>query len=167
MVRGVLAENAGCLDEVTDPRFVEWDLLDSNVMIRDGTIVSIIDHERAFYGDPLIEGGFAAIQLPAFGDPAAFMRGYGRGELTETERARRRLYCLHLALIRLIGLPWTAPHGGELQPKCNRAMRAFAVPWDSTSLWAHSRPEPEAAGDVVSAQRSRPSGSASCRDGLE
>ena len=29
------------------------------------------------------------------------------------------------------------------------------------------RPEPEAAGDVVSAQRSRPSGSASCRGGLE
>ena len=34
-------------------------------------------------------------------------------------------------------------------------------------LHGRLRPEPEAARDVVSAQRSRPSGSASCRDGLE
>jgi aminoglycoside phosphotransferase (APT) family kinase protein len=101
-VRGVIARDAGCLDDVTDPRFVEWDLWDSNVLIRDGAIVSIIDHERAFWGDPLIEGGFAATQLAAFGDPAAFMRGYGKGELTGTERMRRRLYCLHLALIMVI-----------------------------------------------------------------
>jgi aminoglycoside phosphotransferase (APT) family kinase protein len=101
-VRSVIAQNAACLDEVIDPRFVEWDLWDSNVMIRDGAIVSIIDHERAFYGDPLIEGGFTATQLAVFGDPAAFMRGYGRGELTGTEPMRRRLYCLHLALIMVI-----------------------------------------------------------------
>lgn len=101
-VREVIARNAGCLDEVTEPRYVEWDLWDSNVMIRDGAIVSIIDHERAFFGDPLIEGGFTATQLPAFGDPAAFMRGYGHGELTEAERVRRRLYCLHMALIMVI-----------------------------------------------------------------
>ena len=72
----------GQLDEVTEPRYVEWDLWDSNVLVRDGAIVGIIDHERAFYGDPLIEAGFVATQLPAFGDPTAFMRGYGQGELT-------------------------------------------------------------------------------------
>jgi aminoglycoside phosphotransferase (APT) family kinase protein len=102
VVRDVLARNAGCLDEVTEPRYVEWDLWDGNVMIRDGAIVSIIDHERAFYGDPLIEAGFTAAEMPAFGDPAAFMRGYGHGELTEPERGRRRLYCLYLTLIMVI-----------------------------------------------------------------
>jgi aminoglycoside phosphotransferase (APT) family kinase protein len=101
-VRGAITRHAGALDEVTEPRFVEWDLWDSNVMVRDGAIVSIIDHERAFYGDPLIEGGFTAAELPAFGDPAAFLRGYGRGELTEAERVRRRLYCLYLTLIMVI-----------------------------------------------------------------
>ena len=101
-VRGVFAENEGCLDEVTEPRFVEWDLCQGNVLVSGGAIVSIIDHERAFYGDPLIEAGFAATQLPGFGDSAAFMRGYGHGELTETERLRRRLYCLHLTLIMTI-----------------------------------------------------------------
>jgi aminoglycoside phosphotransferase (APT) family kinase protein len=102
VVRDVLAGNVGGLDEVTEPRYVEWDLWDSNVMVRDGAIVSIIDHERAFYGDPLMEGCFTAAELPAFGDPAAFMRGYGHGELTEAERVRRRLYSLHLTLIMVI-----------------------------------------------------------------
>jgi hypothetical protein len=101
-VRNAIARNAGGLDEVTEPKYVEWDLWDSNVMVRDGVIVSIIDHERAFYGDPLIEGGFTATELPAFGDPAAFMRGYGHGELTGAEQVRRRLYCLYLTLIMVI-----------------------------------------------------------------
>jgi aminoglycoside phosphotransferase (APT) family kinase protein len=102
LIREVVASDAGSLDEVTEPAFVEWDLWDGNVMIRDDAIVSIIDHERAFYGDPLIEAGFAAAQLPAFGNPAAFLRGYGRGELTEAEQVRRRLYSLHLALVMTI-----------------------------------------------------------------
>jgi aminoglycoside phosphotransferase (APT) family kinase protein len=102
VIRAVLAEHSGRLDEVTEPAYVEWDLWDGNVMIRDGLIVSIIDHERSFYGDPLIEAGFVATQLPAFGNPAAFSRGYGRAALTETEQVRRRLYCLHLMLIMTI-----------------------------------------------------------------
>jgi len=102
IIRTVVAEHAGSLDEVTEPAYVEWDLWDGNVMISGGAIVSILDHERAFYGDPLIEAGFIATELPAFGNPAPFLRGYGRGALTETEQARRRLYCLHLMLIMVI-----------------------------------------------------------------
>ncbi|MCV2395696.1 aminoglycoside phosphotransferase family protein [Actinotalea sp. M2MS4P-6] len=102
LVRRVIAERAAVLDEVTEPRFIEWDLWDGNAMIRDGRIVGIIDHERALYGDPLMEAGFVASQLPAFGDSAAFMAGYGWAELTETERLRRQLYCLHLVLVMMI-----------------------------------------------------------------
>ncbi len=101
-IREVLAVHAGSLDEVTEPAYVEWDLGDSNVMIRDGAIVGIIDHERAFYGDPLVEIGFTGTQLPEFGNPAAFMRGYGRASFTETEQVRLRLYCLYLALVMVI-----------------------------------------------------------------
>ncbi|GAA2674107.1 MULTISPECIES: aminoglycoside phosphotransferase family protein [Actinosynnema] len=101
-VRAVFAEHADALDEVVEPRYVEWDLWDSNTMVRDGEIVCVIDHERAFYGDPLIEAGFAATVLPAFGDPSAFLRGYGRGPLTGGEVTRRRLYCLHLVLVMVI-----------------------------------------------------------------
>ncbi|MET9132877.1 phosphotransferase family protein [Streptomyces antibioticus] len=101
-VREVLAEHAASLDEVREPRLVEWDLWDGNVLVRDGGIASVIDHERAFYGDPLIEVGFAGTQLAAFGDPAPFLRGYGRPLLTAGETVRRRLYCLHLALVMVI-----------------------------------------------------------------
>ncbi|BCJ39467.1 aminoglycoside phosphotransferase [Actinoplanes ianthinogenes] len=101
-VRQVIAEHADSLDEVTEPRFVEWDMWDSNVMVRDGRIVAIIDHERAFFGDPLIEAGFTGSEVPAYGDSSAFIRGYGRGPATEAERVRRRLYCLYLVLIMTI-----------------------------------------------------------------
>jgi aminoglycoside phosphotransferase (APT) family kinase protein len=101
-IREVIAAHEGSLDEVTEPTFVEWDLWDGNVMIRGGEIVSVIDHERAFFGDPLMEVGFFGTQLRAFGDSVAFMRGYGHGELTESEQVRRRLYCLHLMLVMVI-----------------------------------------------------------------
>jgi aminoglycoside phosphotransferase (APT) family kinase protein len=102
VIRDVFAVYAGSLDEVTEPVYVEWDLWDGNVMVRDGAIVSIIDHERAFYGDPLVEVGFIDAQSPGFGNCAAFVRGYGRGELTETEQVRRRLYTLYLRLVMVI-----------------------------------------------------------------
>ena len=99
-VRAVVAAHEDCLDEVVEPVLVEWDLWDSNVLIRAGAIASIIDHERAFFGDPLIEAGFVATELPnAFGDPAPFLRGYGWRPTTAAERTRRRLYNLYLILI--------------------------------------------------------------------
>lgn len=101
-VRAAFAEHAASLDEVVEPRFVEWDLWSGNVMVKDGSIVGIIDHERAFYGDPLIEAGFTGTVLPAFGAADAFMRGYGQAPLTDTELTRRRLYAMHLALIMVI-----------------------------------------------------------------
>ncbi|RKN44065.1 aminoglycoside phosphotransferase family protein [Streptomyces hoynatensis] len=102
-VRALFAERGDCLEEVTEPVFVEWDLWDPNVMVRDGSLVSLIDHERALYGDPLFEAGFtgaASDVLP--GDARSFMRGYGKGPLTATERERRRLYTVHLMLIMVI-----------------------------------------------------------------
>jgi aminoglycoside phosphotransferase (APT) family kinase protein len=101
-VRKVFAEHAPTLDEVTEPAFVEWDLWESNVMIRDGRIACVIDHERAFYGDPLIEAGFTAFEAPVFGSSTAFMRGYGRPELSPSERIRRRLYTMYLIAIMII-----------------------------------------------------------------
>ncbi|UED88731.1 aminoglycoside phosphotransferase family protein [Streptomyces profundus] len=101
-IRAVLAENASALDEVTEPRFVELDLWTKNSMIKDGQIVAILDHERAVYGDPLMEAGFTGIDLPVFGDPTDFMAGYGIGELSTPQRVRRRLYSLYLAVIMVV-----------------------------------------------------------------
>ncbi|MFD1275475.1 phosphotransferase family protein [Streptomyces kaempferi] len=88
VIRAVVAAHADSLDEVTEPRFVEWDLWPGNCMVRDGRIVAIIEHERAFYGDPLMEFGFAGSESSAYGDATAFTRGYGRRPFTAAERTR-------------------------------------------------------------------------------
>jgi len=114
LLRNLVREHGEALDEVAEPRFVEWDLWDGNVMVRDGGIVSIIDHERAFYGDPLAEAGFTGTQLPGFGDPTAFMEGYGHPPLTGSQTVRRRLYCLHLILVMIIETVYRG-HGDDRQ----------------------------------------------------
>ena len=101
-VRAVLTAHEHLLDEVTEPRYVEWDLWALNTLVRDGEIACIVDHERALFGDPLIEAGFVGLESPALGDPTAFVRGYGRGPLTGSEQVRRRLYTLYLVLIMTI-----------------------------------------------------------------
>jgi len=62
----------------------------------------VIDHERALWGDPLMEVMFTGIDLPEFGDPAAFMRGYGQKPLTPSEQQRRLLYSLYVVLVLVI-----------------------------------------------------------------
>lgn len=101
-LRAIVAAGADALDPVVTPRFVEWDLWPGNVLVRDRAIVAVIDHERALWGDPLMESALAGIDLPAFGDPEPFLRGYGRGPLTADERRRRRLYTLYLVLVMTI-----------------------------------------------------------------
>ncbi|MBT0772063.1 aminoglycoside phosphotransferase family protein [Kineosporia sp. J2-2] len=102
-VRQTVAAHADALDEVTRARFVEWDLWPGNAIVRDGALAGIIDHERAFYGDPLVEAGFTGIDMPdLFGDATPFMRGYGMGAPTPGERRRRRLYSLYLILVMVI-----------------------------------------------------------------
>ncbi|MNP01676.1 methylthioribose kinase [compost metagenome] len=92
-----IAKRIDALDEVTQPCLVHWDLWPGNVFIHEGQISAIIDFERAFWGDPLIEYYFGK-----FGNSAAFEKGYGRGVVTEGERNRRDLYDLYLDLIMVI-----------------------------------------------------------------
>ncbi|MGW8763671.1 phosphotransferase family protein [Streptomyces sp. NPDC055815] len=113
VIRELVAAHADVLDEVTEPRFVEWDLWPGNCMVRDGRIVAIIDQERAFYGDPLMEFGFAGSESSAYGDSTAFVRGYGHRPFTADERTRRRLYYLHLALVQVIETTYRAHTGTE------------------------------------------------------
>ena len=101
-IRAVLADNAETLDEVAVPQLVEVDLWTKNSMIRDGRIVAILDHERAVYGDPLMEAGLTGLDMPFFGDPSDFMAGFGLTALTPAQRTRRRLYSLYLALIMVV-----------------------------------------------------------------
>lgn len=126
-IRRLIAEHASSLDEVTEPRFVEWDLWDGNALVRDGSIVGIIDHERAFWGDPLMESGFAALVLPGtLGDASSFANGYGIGPLTSTQLTRRRLYTLHLLLVMTIETVYRG-HESPAQYEFSRAALAELV----------------------------------------
>lgn len=101
-VHHVFLEHSAVLDAVQEPVFCEWDLWPSDVVVADGQVAGLIDHERAFWGDPLMEAIFAGCTVPGLGDPGELLRGYGRGPLDESERARRLLYDLFLFLVRAI-----------------------------------------------------------------
>jgi aminoglycoside phosphotransferase (APT) family kinase protein len=101
-VRQIVIGNIESLREVTEPRLVEWDLWPGNVLTSGNRIKAVIDHERAFFGDPLIEAGFAGTQSTHFWDSEAFMEGYGHPGLSSMEVTRRRLYQLHLCLVMTV-----------------------------------------------------------------
>ncbi|MDQ0112405.1 phosphotransferase family protein [Paenibacillus harenae] len=92
-----VAARLDCLDEVTVPRLVHWDLWDGNVFVEDGRITGIIDFERALWGDPLME-----VYFGRFNHSTGFLQGYGIGELTSAEKNRKALYSLYLDLILAI-----------------------------------------------------------------
>ncbi|MET9730135.1 aminoglycoside phosphotransferase family protein [Streptomyces sp. NPDC006458] len=128
VIREVVAAHADSLDEVTEPRFIEWDLWPGNCMVREGRIVAIIDHERAFYGDPLMEFGFTGSESSAYGDSTAFIRGYGHGPFTAAERTRRRLYNLYLALVQVIETNFRGhTDTGQYDWACERLRETVAV----------------------------------------
>ncbi|WP_342422946.1 aminoglycoside phosphotransferase family protein [Paenibacillus sp. FSL E2-0178] len=85
------------LDAVTQPRLVHWDLWNGNIFVQDGRIVSIIDWERAMWGDVLLEYYFRH-----FENSEAFYEGYGTVFSSPDELLRKRLYDLYLDLIMVI-----------------------------------------------------------------
>jgi len=93
-VRALLRRDRDVLDEVGTPRLVHWDLWAGNVFVEDGAVTGLIDWERSLWGDPLLEVGFRT-----YAADAAFLEGYGRGDLTPTERRRALWYDVYLLVI--------------------------------------------------------------------
>ncbi|MEW9701718.1 phosphotransferase family protein [Paenibacillus sp. SI8] len=92
-----IIRNQDALSDVKDACLVHWDLWDGNVFIHEGDVSGIVDFERAFWGEPLIEFYFGRL-----GRTIAFEQGYGKSMKTDTERRRRALYDLYLDLILVI-----------------------------------------------------------------
>jgi len=91
---------ATCLEEVSTPRLVHWDLWDGNIFIDPQTnhINGIIDFERCLWADPLMEVNFGA-----FGINHNFLKGYGKYyPFSASEEIRRTLYNIYLFLIMVI-----------------------------------------------------------------
>lgn len=97
-------------DEVTESTLIHEDMWEGNVFIKDGSVVGIIDWERAMWGDPLMEEYFRNHHYVE-----AFYEGYGRSEFTENEKKRTYWYDLFLFLTML-----TEPAYREYEdPHCN------------------------------------------------
>ncbi|MFD7817718.1 phosphotransferase family protein [Streptomyces sp. NPDC059785] len=132
-VRARVEAGADALEEVRQPSLVHFDLWPGNIFV-DGVSVpgdpprvsGIIDHERAFWGDPVAE----LVSLEICGDvgPGSdFLAGYldGGGELEYTPAALRRLalYRLYFSLILVVEC---GPRGyrGDYVARCSARLDA-------------------------------------------
>jgi aminoglycoside phosphotransferase (APT) family kinase protein len=99
-IEALFLENVEIFDTITEACLVHWDLHDGNVLANENgnKINGIIDFERAFWGDPLIE-----IYFGDFYNKTYFNKGYGI-ELLNSEEAvlKRILYNIYLYLIMVI-----------------------------------------------------------------
>ncbi len=96
-IAALFRERSPCLESVTEPRLLHWDLHDGNILAtEDGAITGIIDCDRALWGDPAMESYFTRLFPPG----EEFLRGYGREVVDAPGFAERReLYDLYLTVI--------------------------------------------------------------------
>ncbi|WP_169946168.1 phosphotransferase family protein [Microbispora sp. H11081] len=103
---GLVHMNAHVLDQVTTPSLVHFDLWPGNVFLDgDRRVQALIDHERAFWGDPLAD----FVTPTIFGelredDPmlAGYRQEAGPVRLDHAARIRITLYRAYLYLIMLV-----------------------------------------------------------------
>ncbi|MFC6080600.1 phosphotransferase family protein [Sphaerisporangium aureirubrum] len=107
-IAGAIHSNAFALEAVTAPTLVHFDIWPGNVFLTPGRpprVQALIDHERAFWGDPLAD----FVTPTIFGelrDDDPILAGYreagGRLDLTPDAMKRDALYRVYLYLILLI-----------------------------------------------------------------
>ena len=99
-IKKLFQHNAEVLASVKVAKLVHWDLHDGNIFVNKETneVSGIIDFERAFWGDPLIEFYFGD-----FCGKDSFIEGYGINLLQEESSLPRRiLYNIYLGLVMVI-----------------------------------------------------------------
>ncbi|PWI16838.1 aminoglycoside phosphotransferase family protein [Streptomyces sp. Act143] len=107
-IRKLVAEGGYALDEVTEPRLVHFDLWPGNVFVNGGDrprVTGLIDHERAFWGDPaaeLISLAFGGDVGPDSDVVAGYLEAGGALDFTPAFRHRLALYQLYLGLILVV-----------------------------------------------------------------
>jgi aminoglycoside phosphotransferase (APT) family kinase protein len=110
-IRTLVAEGGYALDEVTEPRLVHFDLWPGNIFVdlgADGTharITGLIDHERAFWGDPaaeLVSLAFGGDTDPDSDLVAGYTEAGGSLDFGPAFRHRLALYHLYLGLLLVV-----------------------------------------------------------------
>jgi aminoglycoside phosphotransferase (APT) family kinase protein len=132
-IRTLVSEGGYALDEVTEPRLVHFDLWPGNIFIRPGDagqagITGLIDHERAFWGDPaaeLVSLAFGGGTGPDSDLATGYTAAGGSLDFSPALRHRVALYQLYLALLLVVEC---APRGyGEDHLAFCRRMLADSV----------------------------------------
>lgn len=96
----IIVNNSRFLEDVEQVTMLHGDFCDANVMVDGETLSGIIDFERAFIGDFLMEIYFnTAAQSNMVTE---FMKGYGLCNIDDSIKKRRILYNIHLYLIHTI-----------------------------------------------------------------
>ncbi|MEW9529371.1 phosphotransferase family protein [Microbispora sp. NPDC049125] len=105
-IAGLVHRNAAVLDEVRTPSLVHFDVWPGNVFLTaDRRVQGLIDHERAFWGDPLADFVTPTIFGALAGDDpmlAGYRSAGGVANLTGPAETRLALYRLYLYLILLV-----------------------------------------------------------------
>lgn len=78
-----LAKDKESFDEVKKPSLVHWDMWEGNIFVKEGTIVGIIDWERAMWGEALMDEPFRYHKR----NPD-LLEGFGVSEFTKAEMRR-------------------------------------------------------------------------------
>jgi aminoglycoside phosphotransferase (APT) family kinase protein len=109
-IRTLVAEGDYALDEVTEPRLVHFDLWPGNIFIdltddEKPRITGLIDHERAFFGDPaaeLVSLAFGGDTGPDSDLVAGYTEAGGSLDVSHAFHHRLALYHLYLGLLLVI-----------------------------------------------------------------
>lgn len=97
MVHASLVRDKSCFHEVTESVLVHWDTWEGNWLVKDNSIIGLIDWERALFGDPLMEDRFRK-----HSNSENFLKGYGANEFSHSEKVRMAWYDVYLYLIMMI-----------------------------------------------------------------
>lgn len=109
VIGSLLERDKSIFEEVKVPKLVHWDLWAGNVFVENGQITGLIDFERCIWADELMEVGFRS-----YGYNEDFYRGYGIGELTQTQKIRVNWYDLYLFLINALECDYRHYEGREM-----------------------------------------------------
>ncbi|WP_448630606.1 phosphotransferase family protein [Cellulomonas soli] len=143
-VRAALARHADALAQVDRPALLHTDLWPGNLFVdvETGELVGVIDTERAFWGDPLLELS-GADQTGRGPVPTALLAGYAEAasafDLDEpTTAARLLLYRMFYSLLLVVEI---APRGyvGDWLPQ-HRATAEANLRWALDELAALDAP---------------------------
>ncbi|MCC9306524.1 phosphotransferase [Kitasatospora sp. RB6PN24] len=127
-LRTLVAEGGHAPDQVTEPRLVHFDLWPGNVFVHPGDertaarITGLIDHERAFWGDPaaeLVSLAFGGDAGPESDLVAGCTAAGGTLNFGPAFRRRLTLYQLYLGLLLVVECG-PRGYGGDHLEFCRR-----------------------------------------------